>query len=331
MSSEVEEDPDDGVSVFLTMAREMLAKEEFLLPYIWAQRQYRDDLYQMGSAAQLEDLFFDALGAYTMQIAPGMQFSRRQGKEPWDYSFAGVQLSHKESQTPGFTAVWQPGEGQGNRTQVHATWDFEHPITFVYMPKSTVAKWTGPLELTNDGPMERVGEVRLLNHDSVSKASLASGTVLFGELHDTTLTVEQAWPLDDWKLLNVHEVRGIVGQARLLQTDFWLDKTTKTKGLAGIPLEKVVTPVELKLASVPLMPGIYVFPMEELQGISLESNNKAHYVSQPIVRDLMANAREAGRFIQLPMWPTQFADVTPPNLYAIQRAKYEALFAARAH
>ena len=309
----------------------MLAREEFLLPYMWAQRQYRDDLYQMGSAAQLEDLFFDTLGAFTMQMAPGQDFGRRQGKEPWDYHFAGVELSHKEGITPSFTAVWQPGTGPTNNVPVYATWDYAHAITFVYTPLSVTAKWSAQVPLTIGASKSRTGSVTYLNHKTLDLSTLQNATVLLGSIENRTLTVERGWPLDEWRALTIHDVRALVGQTRLLDAGFWLDKTTRQGGLAGIPLEEVVFPLALELEEAPEMPGLFVFQKEDLQGVPLESNNKAHYVGRTTTLQLMETARAAGRYIPLPMWPLVFSDVTPPNLYKIQRAQYDNLFAARIH
>lgn len=68
---------DDGIGRFMRMTVDMLWRDEFLFPYLWAQRQYRDHQYQMASAAQLEDLFFDILGACVRQHVPGEIFDRR--------------------------------------------------------------------------------------------------------------------------------------------------------------------------------------------------------------------------------------------------------------
>ena len=317
------------VARFLSLSSDMLSRDEFLFPYLWAQRQYREDQYQMASAAQLEDLFFDTLGTYIKQNVPGETFSRRQGKEPWDYAFADIALSHKEGKAPGLTAVWQPGEGPGNKTRLYETWDFLHPVVFVYTPKSVHSTWHGVITKTSGKQVERSGACWNLSHDALSLASLDRSTTVYARLHGRDLTVERAWPTNEWRNLSVHELRSIVGQPRPLDTDFWLDKTTSKTGLAGIPLNQVAFPFTLTLNEEPLLPGLYVFMPEQLRGIQLESNNKAHYLPKSAVVPLMRAAKARGAFVPLPLWPMEFADVTPPNLYAQQRQRYDSFMAAR--
>ena len=60
----------------------MLAIEDYLFPYVWAQRQFRDDNYQMGSQALLEDMFFDTFGDYLQRYDPSARLERRAGREP---------------------------------------------------------------------------------------------------------------------------------------------------------------------------------------------------------------------------------------------------------
>jgi hypothetical protein len=320
---------DERIDRFMHMAIEMLGRDEFLFPYLWAQRQYRDDQYQMASAAQLEDLFFDTLGAFVRQHVPGEVFDRRQGKEPWDYAFAGLRLSHKEGKTPSLTAIWQPGLGQGNKEPLYETWNFQHPVVFVYTPKTVKCSWRSGIPIHNSEPKELTGFCMPVSHDALALKSNANAMVLFASLEGRSLTANRMWTMQEWQQLSVHDLRALVGSPRQSFTDFWLDQTRKTTGLGSLPRHDVQFPVTLALQTQPLMPGLYLLTPRELSDLPLESNNKAHYIPRKTLQPAMEAARTAGRFIPLPLWTMEFADVTPPNLYAQQRKRYDEFMAAR--
>ena len=311
------------------MTGDMLTRDEFLFPYLWAQRQFREDHYQMASAAQLEDLFFDTLGAYVNQYVPGEQFSRRQGSEPWDYMFAGEEFSHKEGIRPSITAVWQPGEGPGNRQVKYTHWKFTHPVVFVYTPKSVSARWTNATCASDESTLSGKGQLWHVGYESLRLPSLTTAPIFLGRLEGKELQVLGSWNRDQWLALGVHELRGIVGQSRRLNFDFWLDRAGRVAKLCGELPTWPSEPIRLELDNQPLMPGLYVFPPEELTNVPLASNNKAHFVPKNEVEKLMRGAFTKDRFVPLPMWPMEFADVTPPNLYAQQRRHYDEFMAAR--
>ena len=98
---------------------------------------------------------------------------------------------------------------------------------------------------------------------------------------------------------------------------------------AGMDLEHRTTPFDLVVESSDALPGIYLFDVEAVQNVPLESNNKAHYVSGEFVQGLMKDAAAKGLYIPLPLWPAVFADLTPPNLYQLQKERYDGLFRAR--
>ena len=68
----------------------MLERSDYLLPIAAGQRQFRQDNYNMASAALLEDLFFDALGMFVRENHPQVALERRTGKELWDYGVNGL-------------------------------------------------------------------------------------------------------------------------------------------------------------------------------------------------------------------------------------------------
>lgn len=324
------EGAEDGrLDRFVHMASDMLWRDEFLFPYLWAQRQYRDDQYQMASAAQLEDLFFDTLGTFVRQHVPGEVFDRRQGKEPWDYAFAGLQLSHKEGKTPSLTAIWQPGVGHGNKEPIHETWDFRHPVVFVYTPKTVKCSWNAEITIHGSVSQELSGSCMPVSHDSLALKSNADAMVLFATLDGRSLSVSQMWTRLEWEQLSVHDLRALVGNPRAPFADFWLDQTRKASGLGHLLRHDIELPVILHFEKQPLMPGLYLLTPQELSDLPLESNNKAHYIARKMLQPAMEVARSDGRFIPLPLWAMEFADVTPPNLYAQQRKRYDEFMAAR--
>jgi len=320
---------EECLAQFLTTASEMMSRDEYLFPYLWAQRQFREDRYQMSSAAELEDLFFDTMGSFIRQQDPGAAFSRRQGREPWDYMFFGQKLSHKEGKAPVFTAVWQPGEGQGNKTLRYETWDFEHPIVFMYTPKFVKAKCVTSLSTKTGEARDGWRELWHVSHDSLAHAAVQDAPVLYGELVDTHITVDRIWTGADWRALRVHDLRTVVGQPRPQAKDFWLGKSDAKLRLKPLDLAEVVLPFDVEIEAQPLMPGMYVFPESQLSKVPLTSNNKAHFVAKPKVEQLMREAVRSGNFVPMPLWPMEFADVTPPNLYAQQRRRYDEYMAAR--
>ena len=86
----------------------MLARPDFLIPIVAAERQFREHYYGLNSAALLQDLFFDALGNYLRQTEPDAVLLRPPtGQKGWDYTFNGLNVSHKVSQTVGdIAAIW---------------------------------------------------------------------------------------------------------------------------------------------------------------------------------------------------------------------------------
>lgn len=307
----------------------MLELEEYLYPYVWAQRQFRDDNYQMGSQALLEDMFFDTFGDFIQRNDPRSTFERRTGKEPWDYKFNGAGFSHKEALSPGFTAVWQAGEGPGNKTPKYPTWTFLHPVVFSYSALSVRVPVATMLPLPSGKFAEFRSHAITLTHSSLQRAGAANSTVVVGELIDGVLMVEDAWSRLEWDRFTVHDIRAIIGPGHLLTKGFWLIGTPPGLQRRGADLSSLNSPFELAAGEVPPLPGIYLFETSELRDVPLECNNKAHYLGTNLVRRLMASAARERRFVPLPMWPAVYADLTPPNLYQVQKERFDELFRAR--
>jgi hypothetical protein len=185
------------------------------------------------------------------------------------------------------------------------------------------------LPLPSGKSVEFRSQAVTLTHGALKRARAVNATVILGEMYDGVLTVESAWPREDWEQLTVHDVRALVGGSRLLTAGLWLVETPTGLHRRGLDPASLLTPYELATGAVPPMPGIYVFETSELQDVRLECNNKAHYLSGDFVRRLMLDAARRGRYVPVPMWPAIYADLTPPNLYQVQKERFDELFRAR--
>lgn len=326
----------EGIELFLTYVSNMLERADFLIPLVAGQRQFREDNYQMASAAQLEDLFHDALGMFLRENHPRVELKRRTGNELWDYAVGGVQLSHKESQSAGFAVWWTGGEQvNGKYVPRRSTWDYEHPIVFVYTAIQGTLSWrltpalSEPDSLLAGTTGTFSGSLGLRRIKGSVQAAGTNALVLTTPTGPSTMRVDKVWPAGRWEHLSFHSMWPELGGPGISLRDLWLDRQPG-HGRSGLgPLEARAEGAILQLVDEPLLPGIYVFPYQELQAIPLVANNRAHSASPDFVQGLMRGAREAGRFVPLPLWFAHFADAAPPNLYGQQRAQFEALFAPR--
>ena len=121
----------------MELVSEMFERSDYLLPIAAGQRQFRQDNYNMASAALLEDLFFDALGMFIRENHPRVSLERRTGKELWDYGVGGLRISHKESLSTTSRCGGQQGIEIGDSKAYVPkpelrTFSAEHPIVMVY-------------------------------------------------------------------------------------------------------------------------------------------------------------------------------------------------------
>lgn len=306
--------------LFVSLVRDMFTRPEYLFPYVWAQRQYRSDSYQMASAGQLEDLFYDTFGTFLRQEALGKTWDRRVGKEKWDFQFENTGISHKEGLTPIVTAFWTAGKGDGYRTPTHPTWNFEHAITFTYTPLNVRMN----AFILDTGKDQKI-KVRELNHKTIETCKQES-LIGLGQFDEQSLWITQTWTLKQWSEFTIHEVRRILAGRSLLEFDFWILDPVES-------LQKIIQEsqkeFEVKIPEVPLLPGIYFLEKHLLQGVHLMSNNRAHMVSSGELVRAMSASVESGSFVRLPLWPAIYADTRPANLYAIQRRQFDEMIAPR--
>ncbi len=306
--------------LFVSLVRDMLTRLEYLFPYIWAQRQYRSDSYQMASAGQLEDLFHDTFGTYLNHLSPGTLWERRRGKEKWDFRFGNTGISHKEGLRPVVAAFWTAGQGPGYRTPMLLTWNFEHAISFSYTPLNV-----GIMGSARISGKEHKVRIRALNHKTLQTAP-DSSLIGLGQIDQGVLQIDEIWSIQEWRNFTVHDVRRSFGKRNPLDFDFWiLDSKANLKEA----IKESIDGLQFAVPEVPLLPGIYFLEKEHLQGVHLTSNNRAHLIAQDELTMVMKRAVRNRTFISMPLWPGIFADMRPANLYAIQRRQFDEMFAPR--
>ncbi len=306
--------------LFVSLVKDMLARQEYLFPYVWAQRQYRSDSYQMASASQLEDLFYDTFGTYLRQESLGKTWDRRVGNEKWDFQFENTGISHKEGLKPIVTAFWTAGQGDGYRTPTQPTWNFEHAITFTYTPLNVHMKAT----ILDSGTVQKI-KIRELNHKTIGVCTQES-LICLGHFDAHSLWITQTWTCQQWSEFTIHDVRRIIAPHSLLDFDFWiLDSANNVQRI----IQEFLGELELKIPEIPLLPGIYFLEKHLLQGVHLTSNNRAHMVSSEELIRAMSRSVESESFVRLPLWPAIYADMRPANLYAIQRRQFDDMLAPR--
>lgn len=314
-------------SRFVRAVRGMLARPDFLIPLAAAERQFRDHYYGLNSAALLEDLFFDALGTFLRQTEPGTTLIRPQtGQKGWDYSFDGLQISHKVSQSLGdIAALWD-----ATRTDV-THWSFDDPIVYVLGKNNPSTALTAEI----DG-MAPFG-VRAIADLGVPYAVNGRAILIV------------SWPADGRqpKLLEVIATGADSLAADLLPFSRVWQHVAQHVGNGGAAneIDVLVTgrrwspsdveavaekglPAKLDLAA-EFRGGAYLLKRELLQDLEVKTNNRAILIPKKTVKTQLTAATEMGLFAPLPLWYWVYAQERPPDMYSAQRAEYEARFSAR--
>jgi len=304
----------------------MLARPDFLIPLVAAERQFRDHYYGLNSAALLEDLFYDALGNYLRQVSPLVKLERPPpGQKGWDYRYDGLQLSHKVSQNISeIAALWD-----ATKTGVE-TWSFEEPITYVLGGNAPRTQVTVGLP---DGD-----EVRSMAAADLGAPYLAGGR--------TVMVV--AWPGDGRQpiLLDIvstgpddcvsdvlpfsriwdHLARHVEAGGAANEIDVLVTRRALPDLQIAVLEPQLPAPIDI---SVETRGGVYVFALDTLQNLAVTSNNRAILIPTPTVKLLLQRAVTAGNYNPLPLWYWMFANRRPPDMYSAQRAEYDARFSAR--
>ncbi len=303
----------------------MLARPDFVLPLAAAERQFRDHYYGLNSAALLEDLFFDALGNFVRQTAPEVKLSRPPtGQKGWDYQYDTLQISHKVSQGLGdIAALW-------DATKVGVTsWSFDEPIVYVLgsnAPKTKVrvvtpsgASLLGRSVADLGRPYVADGRTLLVVHWPTA----GQPEVLEVAPTQRGQTVEEALPFGRvWRHVADHVNRG--GRANEIEVLC----TNGRKAVAGIEPASLINPAPLDI-SVERRSGIYLLRKDLLQNLPVKTNNRAILIPSTTVKLLLEEAAIHGLFAPLPLWYWVYAEERPPDMYAAQRAEFDARFSAR--
>lgn len=305
----------------------MLARPDFLIPIVAAERQFREHYYGLNSAALLEDLFFDALGNYLRQTEPDAVLLRPPtGQKGWDYTFNGLNVSHKVSQTVGdIAAIWDA------TLKGITQWSFTDPVVYV---------------LSGNGPATQVivevdGQPPLACRAvaDLKKPFLADGRALLvvewptGSRVPRVLDLVESLPRQPvsdalpfsrvWRQVAEHIRRG--GAANEIDV-FVTNRPVKPMAFEAIRASGLPTAADV---SVPYRGGVYLFPRSLLQNLAVKSNNRAVLIPKTTIQGLLGQARELGLSTPLPLWYTVYARERPPDMYSAQRAEYDSRFSAR--
>lgn len=306
---------------FLGTVREMLRRDDYFVPYVWAERQYRSDNYQMGAQGLLEDLFYDTLGNYLLQNKPGLIWVRRTGKEPWDYRFSEFEISHKEAIAPIFTVTWQPGLGPKHNIPQMENVTFSHPINLVYTPKKIKmrVKFLDLLE-SKSADIDFVS----VSYGTYEQKSFKNWPVVAVERFENKIKIINSWKRTEWEKIDFVTLRAILKPDNLSKTELYFVKPTKKYDVHEITVGMTSEIVDEDMPS-----GMYLITGEDLIDVPLTANNKAHFPDKATVLGMMTSAKAKNQFVSIPIWPTVYAESATPDLYRVQYEQYQRLFRAR--
>jgi len=317
---------------FVSAIKLMLSRDEYLIPYVWAQRLLRRDNYQMASQALLEDMFYDTLGDFLNRHLPEHSLDRRNGAEAWDYKFDGKGFSHKEGMQRLIVSKWQAGEGPKNKEPRWPTWTFTESVTFAYTNLKATTKVRIEMPLIKGGSRSFVRDFRALTYATPDEKAFRDSAAYVAVCSRTdsgnSLNISRLIPAQDWMDRDFRAVRGLVPKVLNESEIFWFSMTRDQMSKFIDPM-KSNFPILVDIETADLSSGIYVLDQKSLIDLPQSSNNKAHFVTHGTLDALMSNAHRAGRFVPMPLWPALYTDMTPPNLYQDLRSRYDGLFQAR--
>ena len=317
----------DAERAVISSIRGLLARPDFLIPIVAAERQFRDHYYGLNSAALLEDLFFDAFGNFLRQTRPAARLVRPPtGQKGWDYEFDGLKLSHKVGQSISeIAALW-------DATRLDLTsWTFDQPIVYVLGRNSPSTKVRvqladlPPVFARSLGDLPKpysVGEstVLVVRWPSNGSAPTLQAVVEPG----AGAAAEQALPFREiWS----HVATAVADGGAANDVEVLVSKRPRQRlpdtlvGLTDAP--------ELVDISVRHRGGVYLFPRSLLTDLEVTSNNRAVLIPKRVVEELLDAAALAGLFAPLPLWYLAYASDRPPDLFSAQRAEYDSRFSAR--
>ena len=310
----------------------MLSKREFFIPLTAAQYQFPHHYYGLTSAALLEDLFVDAAINYQKIDRRDVALSRPErktadditdakGEKGWDYKFQDQHFSHKVGKdVSGIALLWDPTFNLPE----DMTYSYPSPIVFVLAQyKGKNGKIHTAQSKVDITPVAHFRSQLLKKNQSVlicRRDQETNWTILSSQIvsHDDTslyeiLPLEKLWEemLDAWS-----------SGSDVNQVDVFVTKSRKD--MRGLNFSKGD---QVKIEFVAL-PGVYLFPKEELQNVIVEKNNRGVLLPKGKVLELVERAATTDDFAFLPNWYTAYAGPRNVDLYQVQRAEYDQLTTA---
>lgn len=295
------------------LLKAMAARPEYHFPIVAAQRQFRERYYGLLSAAMLEDLFLDAAAHFVSTSRPDAKLLRPpRGEKGWDYSFDGLQMSHKVSKSGAqvIAVLWD-----ATRTDLK-TYTYPSPISL-----TTGGYSPGQITIQIAGQKPIRSQAITWDHEVASGGSL----VLLRWNEDTTGEVLYVWnTASNGKIQDVLSFHSI-----------WAEIARASA--RGIPANHIEL-VALKKISELLTPGTqvalqnssragtYLIPKESLADIPVTTNNRGVLIDKKLIAELMTQAVSDGLFIPMPIWFAAYAGNKPPDLYLAQKRNYDDFF-----
>lgn len=295
------------------LLKAMAARPEYHFPIVAAQRQFRERYYGLLSAAMLEDLFLDAAAHFVSTSRPDAKLLRPpRGEKGWDYSFDGLQMSHKVSKSGAqvIAVLWD-----ATRTDLK-TYTYPSPISLTtggYSPGRITIQIAGQKPIRSqaiswDQEVEDGGSLVLLrwNESMTGEVLYVWNTASSGKIQD---------------VLSFHSIWAEIARASA--------RGIPANHIELVALKKVSellttgTQVTLQNSS---RAGTYLIPKESLADIPVTTNNRGVLIDKKLIADLMTQAVSDGLFIPMPIWFAAYAGNKPPDLYLAQRRNYDDFF-----
>lgn len=295
------------------LLKAMAARPEYHFPIVAAQRQFRERYYGLLSAAMLEDLFLDAAAHFVSTSRPDAKLLRPpRGEKGWDYSFDGLQMSHKVSKSGAqvIAVLWD-----ATRTDLK-TYTYPSPISL-----TTGGYSPGQITIQIAGQKPIRSQAITWDHEVASGGSL----VLLRWNEDTTGEVLYVWnTASNGKIQDVLSFHSIWAEIARAST-----RGIPANHIELVALKKInelLTPgtqVALQNSS---RAGTYLIPKESLADIPVTTNNRGVLIDKKLIAELMTQAVSDGLFIPMPIWFAAYAGNKPPDLYLAQKRNYDDFF-----
>jgi len=312
---------------------QMLSKREYFIPLIAAQYQFPNHYYGLTSAALLEDLFVDAAINFRNQDHHGLQLERPErtteenqttdakGEKGWDYKYDGQNYSHKV----------------GGKVQAIALlWDATYEL-----PEDSTYSYPSPIVMVLSSYKDKNAKLVLGTKEAFQITPLSQYRTKLIQENQQLIFVKK---LNDetWEILDILGVQpgGQTANEVLDLPTVWkkmmgywgngasansIEVFVTKSSRKDISETHINTVVEIDFKA---LPGVYLFPKESLQNVTVKKNNRAILLPTPKVKELMDAAVLRGNFTYLPNWFTSYASNRSVDLYLVQRAEYDRLNSA---